>query len=133
MGAECSQQKCRCGGDKGELNNVDVGSTLQFIPEPLENDEVRDPAFEGLQGHWYRQEDNLHVGEVAGRHIIWHVHWKMPEYFSDLEILPRDPDDISGSNIQIKIQLGKHMTIGEVHADAQVAIHWEDGDIWLRK
>ena len=38
-----------------------------------------------LQGIWYRREDNLCVGEIAGRQMIWHTQWSFESKVTELE------------------------------------------------
>ncbi|CAE7795803.1 unnamed protein product, partial [Symbiodinium sp. CCMP2456] len=77
-----------------------------------------------LNGLWYRQKDNHCVGEMFEGSLIWHVQWNLPKEVSNLQVL--SPDTIT-LGIQDEVLLGK------VQRHAQTAIHWSDGDVWLRK
>ncbi|CAE7473364.1 SLU7 [Symbiodinium natans] len=105
--------------------------TLNFEPFLPNEDEFLEPEFEILQGAWYRRDDNLQVGECIGRRLIWHVHWRMPETQTELEIMAAD--GTTQGTTTIKITLGDAITFGEVNGGPQPAIFWQDGDVWLKK
>ncbi|CAE7256657.1 unnamed protein product [Symbiodinium pilosum] len=103
--------------------------TFKFIEEM---DSPVPPLLKGLQGNWYRAEDNLHVGEIQGRFLLWHAGWKMLRPASEIEIIDEE-DIIIGGMTHVKLQVDDMVLIGEVCADAQPRIWWQDGDIWLKK
>ncbi|CAE7842715.1 unnamed protein product [Symbiodinium necroappetens] len=160
MGAECSNPTCgrpepgRCpessvqaqschtplppewSGDCAEnrCGEYEFDTSLFFDDHISPPDELLHPAFETMQGNWYRKDDNLHVGEVVGHHIVWHINWKMPSYITELEIVsPRMKESKVPGSTMIQIQVNNFITVGEVRNGPQTAIFWQDGDVWLKK
>ncbi|CAE7544980.1 UBP19 [Symbiodinium natans] len=77
-----------------------------------------------LQGLWYRQIDGLCVGEICGDSMLWHIHWRIPQGETPLQVLASDV---------IMFELDGCVNLGKVHLHAQASIHWSDGDVWLQK
>mmetsp|Transcript_63748 Transcript_63748/g.149431 ORF Transcript_63748/g.149431 Transcript_63748/m.149431 type:complete len:153 (+) Transcript_63748:42-500(+) len=80
--------------------------------------------WEQFQGAWYRMDDNRCVGEVIRNSMVWHLQWNMPEAETPLE---RVNDEA------VMHEVEGHILLGRVRRDAQMTIHWSDGDIWLLK
>ncbi|CAE7337236.1 unnamed protein product [Symbiodinium sp. CCMP2592] len=130
---ECNpSQICDHGDDaeSAETINVPVSALKVLDPGACSSDDMYDEfcdeaeLWADLSGFWYRQKDNHCVGEICEGSLIWHVQWNLPKEVSNLQVL--SPDTIT-LGIQDEVLLGK------VQRHAQTAIHWSDGDIWLRK
>ena len=77
-----------------------------------------------LEGFWYRQKDNLCVGEICGDTLIWHAQWKFPSEVAYLHIVSQDC---------MSLEVASQVLMGKVKRGAQTVIHWSDDDVWLRK
>ncbi|CAE7653149.1 UBP19, partial [Symbiodinium necroappetens] len=45
--------------------------------------------WQSLQGMWYKQKDNICVGEICGASMLWHAQWKLPEKCTCLHLGPQ--------------------------------------------
>ncbi|CAE7949120.1 UBP19, partial [Symbiodinium sp. KB8] len=126
---------------------------------PKDNAEL----WQSLQGMWYKQKDNICVGEICGASIseasqvccgtpsgsfrrsapacIW-AHKQLPSAFAHIARSPVcSVVGLGRPFLQLQavaadalmVDLEGHVVVGRVRKDAQTMIHWSDGDVWLRK
>ena len=92
---------------------------VAFVTIPLDGKSM----VENLQGHWYRQGDNKHVGEINGSHLLWNPQWGLRDVFSKLS-------ESETGLLEVKME-------GEIRyatvSGPPYSIMWADGDIWVRR
>lgn len=72
------------------------------------------------------------MGEFSKGNFIWHMDWDIEETISKVHLLGGNElrlvaHSLSGS------EHGLLELCGTVSLEAQPNIHWQDGEIWLRK
>ena len=80
-----------------------------------------------LEGRWFRKQDNRCIGEIQqGGRLIWDVQWGRPANLVVTKLKAVSGDVLTYDDADA-------VSWGQVHRHAQAAIHWNNGEVWLRK
>eukprot|EP00913_Durusdinium_trenchii_P003604 g3335.t1 len=119
MGTALAAHCCASEEDGLDERGIKMKKDVAFVTIPLDGKSM----VENLQGHWYRQGDNKHVGEINGSHLLWNPQWGLRDVFSKLS-------ESETGLLEVKME-------GEIRyatvSGPPYSIMWADGDIWVRR